>query len=78
MRGGSVWYTIEYFDERRGAAVTIPVAFVDKEEAITNAFVLLRAGFSVSKVTGPSFEMNRTALTAYAQSRRNGTVVLRA
>jgi len=73
--GGSVWYTIEYLDERRGGAVTMPVVFADKEEAIANALVLLRAGFSVSKVRGPSFEMNGTALTAYGSSRRNGAVV---
>ena len=75
MLGGSVWYAIEHFDERRGTAVTIPVVFADWEEAVANAFALLRAGFSVSKVTGPSFEMNQTALTAYGRSRRNGAVV---
>jgi hypothetical protein len=49
----------------------MPVVFADKEEAIANALALLRAGISVSKVTGPSFEMNRTALAAYAHSRRH-------
>jgi hypothetical protein len=70
-----VWYTIEYLDQRNNAVVAVPVIFAEKEEAIANALALLRAGFSVSKVTGPSFEMNRTALTAYGRSRRNGAVV---
>jgi len=70
MRGAAVWYTIEYLDNRN-AAVTMPVVFADKEEAIANALALLRAGISVSKVTGPNFEMNRTALAAYAHSRRH-------
>ena len=72
-----MWYTIEYLDQRNNAVVALPVIFADKEEAMANAVALLRVGFSVSKVTGPSFEMNGTALTAYSRSRRNGTVVLR-
>ena len=75
MLGGNVWYTIEYLDQRNNAVVVAPVIFAEKEEAIANALALLRAGFSVSKVTGPSFEMNQTALTAYGRSRRNGAVV---
>ena len=63
-------------DQRNNAVVALPVIFADKEEAIANALALLRAGFSVSKVRGPSFEMNETALTAYGRSRRNGAVVL--
>ena len=70
-----MWYTIEYLDQRNNAVVALPVIFAGKQEAIANALALLRAGFSVSKVTGPSFEMNGTALTAYGRSRRNGAVV---
>jgi hypothetical protein len=61
-------YTIEYVDGPR--QVVAPVFFADKESALANACALLRAGISVSKVTGPGFEMSRTALAAYDQSRR--------
>jgi hypothetical protein len=43
--------------------------FRDRDAALSNALALLRAGFSVSKVTGPDFKMNQVAFTAYAQAR---------
>ena len=61
------WYTIEYFDET--LPVVSPMLFRDKESALANACALLRAGFSVLKVTGPDFEMTGTALAAYNSAR---------
>ena len=67
------FYTIEYVDGPRNVAV--PMFFADKENALANACALLRAGFAVSKIVGPGFEMDAAALKAYHQSRRNGRSV---
>jgi hypothetical protein len=59
-------YTIEYLEERADGPryVVAPMFFPDKATALASA--LLRAGFLVSKVTGPGFEMGTTALKAYS------------
>jgi hypothetical protein len=61
------WYTIEYLDGEQ--PVVSPMVFPDKESALANAYALLRVGFSVSKVSGPDFEISHTSLTAYHQAR---------
>jgi len=60
-------YTIEY--QRDGRNVVAPLLFPDRESALASACALLRAGFSVSKITGPNFEMSQTVLMAYRQAR---------
>lgn len=63
-------YTIEYLNEREGLRpVVAAMRFDDRAMALASACALLRAGFSVVKVTGPEFEMSQTALTAYHQAR---------
>jgi len=66
-----MWYTIEYLDKRGDAVQPLltPMLFRDRDAALSNALALLQAGFSVSKVTGPDFEMNQVAFAAYAQAR---------
>ena len=71
-RGAAImWYTIVYVDQRDNAAVTMPVLLASKEAALENACALLKAGFLVSSVSGPDFEMRRTELTAYAKSQQS-------
>ena len=61
------WYTIEYLDGAQ--PIVSPMLFRDRASALASACALLEAGFSVSKVTGPEFEMSRTALKAYHHAR---------
>jgi hypothetical protein len=49
--------------------VVSPMFFPDKESALASARALLRAGFSVSKITGPNFEMSHTSLVTFHQAR---------
>jgi hypothetical protein len=65
-------YTIEYVNQRGGAEQhsVIPMVFWDKQSALEGAGALMKTGVSVSKVEGPDFQMGRTALVAYFQSRR--------
>src|SRR5262249_6746478 len=53
----------------RPRQVVSPMFFPDKESALASARALLRAGFSVSKITGPNFEMSHTSLMAFHQAR---------
>jgi hypothetical protein len=64
-------YTIEYLDERDGPRhVVSPMLFHYKESALASACALLRTGFSVSKITGPEFEISRTSLVYQARELR--------
>jgi hypothetical protein len=45
--------------------------FRDRETALANACALLRAGYFVSRVAGPEFEMDHVAVAILEQSRRN-------
>lgn len=58
------WYTIEYLAERQDGArfVVSAMLFRDRDTALANARVLLSAGFHVSKVAGPDFEIAGAAL----------------
>jgi hypothetical protein len=60
-------YIIDYLARPR--QVVAPMFFPDKESALASARALLRAGFSVSKITGQNFEMSHTSLMAYHQAR---------
>ena len=64
-------YTIECVIKGEGGehAVVMPVVFRDKTAALGNACALMRSGVVVSRVTGPQFEMRRTALEAYFQAQ---------
>ena len=67
-------YTIECVSEgqdRDRRTAVMSMIFDDKETALANACAFLRAGFAVSKVSGPNFEMCQTELAAYAQGQRN-------
>jgi hypothetical protein len=47
----------------------MPMVFWDRQSALEGAYALMRTGISVSKVEGPHFLMQRTALLAYYRSR---------
>jgi hypothetical protein len=66
------WYTIEYLSEREAGAqpVVSPMVFSDREAALSSAHALLRAGFSVSRVAGPDFEIDGTSLAGCDWKRR--------
>jgi hypothetical protein len=61
-----VRYTIEYANQRDGAeqCSVVPMVFWDKQSALEGACALVRTGISVSKVEGPHFLMQRTAVAA--------------
>ena len=69
---GDARYTIEYISDDQ-AVVVSPMMFSNKETALANACALLRAGFLVSRVAGPEFEMDYVALAALNKSRRRNT-----
>jgi len=60
-------YKIEY--ARDDTLSTLAMWFSDKDLAIASACELIAAGFRVSKVDGPGFQMGRRAL----ESHRRGS-----
>jgi hypothetical protein len=64
LRSG--WYTIEYVAECQDGVrpAVSPMLFRDRDTALASARALLSAGFLVSRVVGPDFEIGGTALVA--------------
>ncbi|HEV2546212.1 MAG TPA: hypothetical protein VGU20_02645 [Stellaceae bacterium] len=67
---GFARYTIEYISDDQ-AVVVAPMIFRDKETALASARALLSAGFLVTRVGGPEFEMDYVALAALYKSQRS-------
>jgi len=65
-------YRIECLIERDGNLQRFDVAMVfrDKAAALGSACVLMDTGIAVSKVSGPNFEMSKTAVEAYYRASR--------
>ena len=57
---------IEYVSNDQAVVVSSRM-FRDKETALANACALLRAGYFVSRVAGPEFEMDHVALAVLEQ-----------
>ena len=60
------WYTIEYVAECQDGVrpAVSPMLFRDRDTALASARALLSAGFLVSRVVGPDFEIGGTTLVA--------------
>jgi hypothetical protein len=58
------WYTIEYVAECHDGVrpAVSPMLFRDRDTALASARALLSAGFLVSRVVGPDFQIGGTAL----------------
>lgn len=65
-------YKIHYLDASRQGDWhrVVPMKFGDKEAALDYACALKRAGFRVSKVEGPSFDLSGPAFESYFRGHR--------
>jgi hypothetical protein len=64
-------YTIHYSDPAHlDAQRVIPMVFRDKEAVLDCACALRRAGFRISRVAGPNFEMQKAAFEDYYGTER--------
>jgi hypothetical protein len=65
-------YVIHYVNvsQQGGVHRVLPMKFQDKEAALDSACALKRAGFRVSKVEGPHFELGSAEFESYFHGER--------